>query len=47
LLDNFEWKYGWWPKYGLVGVNREHHMKRTIRASAKWFAARIKQINKA
>ncbi len=44
LLDNFEWKYGWWPKFGLVDVDRENGMKRTVRPSAKWFAARIKQI---
>jgi beta-glucosidase len=38
LLDNFEWTYGWWPKFGLVAVDREDNMKRTIRPSAKWFA---------
>lgn len=47
LLDNFEWKYGWWPKYGLVAVDREHGMKRTIRPSAKWLANRIKDINES
>lgn len=47
LLDNFEWKYGWWPKFGLVAVDREHGMKRTTRPSAKWFAEKIKQLSQA
>ena len=37
LLDNFEWAYGWFPKFGLVAVDRVT-MKRTIRASAKKWA---------
>jgi beta-glucosidase/6-phospho-beta-glucosidase/beta-galactosidase len=44
LLDNFEWKYGWWPKFGLVEVDREDGMKRTIRPSAKWFAKKIEKL---
>jgi beta-glucosidase len=44
LLDNFEWAYGWWPKFGLVSVDRENGMKRTVRPSAKWFASRIKKL---
>jgi beta-glucosidase len=47
LLDNFEWAYGWWPKFGLVEVDRAHGMKRTIRPSAKWFAERIDKLTKA
>lgn len=46
LLDNFEWKHGWWPKFGLVSVDRENGMKRTVRPSAKWFAKAIAQLKK-
>ncbi len=45
LLDNFEWQDGWWPKFGLVAVDRENGMKRTPRPSALWFAKTIKDIN--
>lgn len=44
LLDNFEWKYGWWPQFGLIEVNRKTQ-KRTIRPSAQWFADTIEKIN--
>lgn len=47
LLDNFEWQDGWWPKFGLVKVDREHDMKRTIRPSAKWFGKLIGDIRAA
>lgn len=45
LLDNFEWAYGWWPKFGLIEVDRKT-MKRTVRPSAKFFAEKIKELSK-
>ena len=45
LLDNFEWDKGYWPKFGLVAVNRQT-MARTVRPSARWFAAVIKKLRK-
>jgi beta-glucosidase len=41
LLDNFEWAYGWWPKFGLISVDRSN-MSRTIRKSAHIYSDLIK-----
>lgn len=41
LLDNFEWAMGWWPKFGLVSVDRGDDMKRAIKPSGKWFAEQL------
>jgi beta-glucosidase len=45
LLDNFEWSDGWWPKFGLVEVDRDEGMERKIRPSSKWYAERIKDLS--
>ena len=42
LLDNFEWEHGYWPKFGLVAVDRST-MERTVRPSAQWFADYIRE----
>ena len=43
LLDNFEWTHGFWPKFGLVAIDRKT-MKRIIRPNARWFARVIRGI---
>ena len=42
LLDNFEWNSGFWPKFGLVEVNRDT-MERKIRKSAYKYAKIAKE----
>ena len=44
LIDNFEWSYGWEPKFGLYSVDRET-FKRKARPSAKVYA-KIARTNK-
>jgi len=43
LIDNFEWAYGFWPRFGLIKVNHQT-MERTARPSAVWFAKTIKKL---
>lgn len=45
LLDNFEWDKGFWPKFGMVAVDRTT-MKRTPRPSAVWFAKVLAKLQK-
>jgi beta-glucosidase len=42
LLDNFEWSSGFWPRFGLVEVNRDT-MERKIRKSAYKYAKIAKE----
>jgi beta-glucosidase len=43
LMDNFEWAYGKWPRFGLVEIDYATG-KRTLRSSAKWFGKVIKRL---
>ena len=43
LLDNFEWAYGKWPRFGLVAIDYKTG-QRTLRPSAVWFGRVIKKL---
>ncbi|HYG84128.1 MAG TPA: glycoside hydrolase family 1 protein [Verrucomicrobiae bacterium] len=43
LLDNFEWAYGKWPRFGLFAVDYKTGA-RTPRKSAAWFALVVKRL---
>lgn len=45
LLDNFEWDKGFWPKFGLVAVNRSTQ-QRTLRPSASYYAKVVTKLRK-
>lgn len=45
LMDNFEWAFGRWPRFGLVAVDYETG-ERKLRKSAVWFAGFLKQLRK-
>ena len=43
LMDNFEWAYGKWPRFGLAAVNYKTG-ERKLRPSAVWFGSVIKKL---
>jgi beta-glucosidase len=43
LMDNFEWAYGKWPRFGLVAIDYKTG-KRTLRPSAEWFGKVVKRL---
>lgn len=45
LIDNFEWAYGKWPRFGLIEVDYKTG-KRTIRPSAIWWASVLRKVQK-
>lgn len=38
MMDNFEWQHGFWPRFGLVEIDREDFLRRKVRYSATKFA---------
>lgn len=42
LLDNFEWDKGFWPRFGLIEVNRKT-LNRTVRGSGRFYHSIIKE----
>lgn len=38
LIDNFEWHHGFWPRFGLIEIDRNDNLKRKPRKSAEFYA---------
>ncbi|MBI5530845.1 MAG: glycoside hydrolase family 1 protein [Candidatus Doudnabacteria bacterium] len=38
LTDNFEWQHGYWPRFGLIEIDRENMLRRKARYSALMYA---------
>ncbi len=38
LLDNFEWDKGFWPRFGLMEIDRNNNLKRIPRESSKIYS---------
>ena len=46
LLDNFEWAYGYWPRFGIVRVEFDT-LRRIPKESYDWFAKLIRSCRAA
>lgn len=43
LLDNYEWHQGYWPKFGLVEIDRKNDLERKPRKSFHYYAKICKE----
>ena len=43
LIDNYEWHWGFAPRFGLIEIDRRHGLKRIIRNSALYYAKVCKE----
>jgi beta-glucosidase len=43
LLDNFEWAFGFWPRFGLVEIDYKNNLERRIRPSAFHYKKMIEE----
>lgn len=43
LTDNFEWAEGYRPRFGLVHIDYEKNLKRTVKESGKWYSMMISE----
>ncbi|MFM7903204.1 MAG: family 1 glycosylhydrolase, partial [Bacteroidota bacterium] len=44
LTDNFEWAEGYRPRFGLVHIDYENNLKRTIKTSGRWYSNFIRSL---
>lgn len=44
MFDNFEWAYGRWPRFGLIGIDYYNDLKRVPRKSATYYATIVKKM---
>ena len=43
LLDNYEWHHGYWPRFGLIAIDRDDNFKRTPRKSFEVYSKICKE----